>query len=81
MHLRIDDLKNISSKVFYALLIILFASWSVLIFFARSNGKLVSGLLSLSFLLLISSKFEWGDNTSEDIHSPYTYYHFQFRIL
>ena len=60
LHFEIDDLKNISNKVSYALLIILFASWSVLIFFTGNDGRLGSGLLSLSFLLLISSKIEWG---------------------
>ena len=60
LHFEIDDLTNISNKVSYALLMILFASWSVLIFFTGNDGRLGSGLLSLSFLLLISSKIEWG---------------------
>ena len=64
LHLEIDDLKNISNKVSYALLIILFASWSVSIFFTGNDGRLGSGLLSLSFLLLISSKIEWGGGTA-----------------
>lgn len=74
IHLRIDDLKKISSKVSYVLLLILFASWSILIFFTGSDGRLVSGLLSLSFLLLSSSKIEWGGGTTyrkiyiSDIH-------------
>lgn len=60
-HLTIEYLKKIPNRIYYVLLIAAFVSWCGLVFFSGNGSRVVSGLLSLLFLLLISLKSEWGE--------------------